>query len=115
MSQATLTINSRNYGAWSLRGWLLCKFAGLDFTVEVVDSNDPDARAELLLLSPSFLVPRLRHDELVIWDTLAIGEYLNETARRGPCSRPTPRPRHGAARCRARSTRASPTCAPRSR
>ena len=79
MSQATLTINSRNYGAWSLRGWLLCKFAGLDFTVEVVDNLDPDARAELLLLSPSFLVPRLRHDDLVIWDTLAIGEYLHES------------------------------------
>jgi glutathione S-transferase len=79
VTQATLTINSRNYGAWSLRGWLLCKFAGLDFTVEVVDSNDPDARAELLLLSPSFLVPRLRHDDLVIWDTLAIGEYLHES------------------------------------
>ncbi len=79
MSQATLTINSRNYGAWSLRGWLLCKFAGLDFTVEVVDSHDPDVRAELLLLSPSFLVPRLRHDDLVIWDTLAIAEYLHES------------------------------------
>jgi glutathione S-transferase len=78
VSQATLTINSRNYGAWSLRGWLLCKFAGLDFNVEVVDSHDPDARAELLLLSPSFLVPRLQHDDLVIWDTLAIGEYLHE-------------------------------------
>ena len=82
MSQATLTINSRNYGAWSLRGWLLCKFAGLDFTVEVVDSHDPDARAELLLLSPSFLVPRLRHNDLVIWDTLAIGEYLHESLSR---------------------------------
>jgi glutathione S-transferase len=79
VSQAILTINSRNYGAWSLRGWLLCKFAGLDFTVEVVDSQDPDARAELLLLSPSFLVPRLRHDDLVIWDTLAIAEYLHES------------------------------------
>jgi glutathione S-transferase len=79
VSQATLTINSRNYGAWSLRGWLLCKFAGLDFTVEVVDSQDPDVRAELLLLSPSFLVPRLRHDDLVIWDTLAIAEYLHES------------------------------------
>jgi glutathione S-transferase len=78
VSQATLTINSRNYGAWSLRGWLLCKFAGLDFAVEVVDSTDPDARAELLLLSPSFLVPRLQHDDLAIWDTLAIGEYLHE-------------------------------------
>ena len=82
MSQAVLTINSRNYGAWSLRGWLLCKFAGLDFTVEEVDSTDPATRAELLLLSPSFLVPRLQHDELVIWDTLAIGEYLQESVDR---------------------------------
>jgi glutathione S-transferase len=78
VSLATLTINSRNYGAWSLRGWLLCKFAGLDFTVEVIDSQDPDARAELLLLSPSFLVPRLSHDDLAVWDTLAMGEYLHE-------------------------------------
>jgi glutathione S-transferase len=78
VSLATLTINSRNYGAWSLRGWLLCKFAGLEFTVDVIDSHDPDARAELLLLSPSFLVPSLSHDNLTVWDTLALGEYLNE-------------------------------------
>lgn len=78
MSAAVLTINSRRYGAWSLRGWLLCRFAGLDFEVEVVDSDDPSSRAELLLLSPSFLVPALRHDGLTIWDTLAIAEYLNE-------------------------------------
>ena len=111
MSQATLTINSRNYGAWSLRGWLLCKFAGLDFTVEVVDSHDPDVRAELLLLSPSFLVPRLRHDDLVIWDTLAIAEYLHESHRTRRCSPTTRRRRPGAARCPARFTPASPTCA----
>ena len=78
MAQAVLTINSRNYGAWSLRGWLLCRFAGLDFTVETVDSTDPGARAELLLLSPSFLVPRLAHGDLVVWDTLAMAEYLHE-------------------------------------
>ena len=29
--KATLTIASKNYGSWSLRGWLLCKMAGLDF------------------------------------------------------------------------------------
>ena len=78
MSVAILTINSRNYGAWSLRGWLLCKFAGLPFTVEVIDSHDPGARAELLNLSPSFLVPRLTHDDLKVWDTLAMAEYLHE-------------------------------------
>lgn len=78
MDQAVLTINSRNYGAWSLRGWLLCQLAGLDFTVEEVDSHDPGVRAELLLLSPSFLVPRLTHGDLVVWDTLAMAEYLHE-------------------------------------
>jgi len=78
LSKATLTINSRNYGAWALRGWLLCKFAGLDFDVEVVDHQDPGVRDELLLLSPSFLVPGLTHDGLKVWDTLAIAEYLHE-------------------------------------
>jgi glutathione S-transferase len=78
MAQATLTIASKNYGSWSLRGWLLCKLAGLDFEEQQARSDDPSTRAELLLLSPSFLVPRLTHDDVKVWDTLAIAEYLNE-------------------------------------
>ena len=78
MAPATLTINSKNYGAWSLRGWLLCKMAGLEFEEHVLDNDDPDTRAELLLLSSSFLVPKLVHDGVTVWDTMAIGEYLNE-------------------------------------
>ncbi len=78
MSKPTLTISSRNYSSWSLRGWLLCTMAGLEFEVEQVPSDDPSARAELLLLSPSFLVPRLNHGRVAVWDTLAIGEYLHE-------------------------------------
>ena len=78
MTQAVLTINSRNYGAWSLRGWLLCRFAGLEFDVEVIDSRDPGVLAELLMQSPSLLVPRLAHGDLVVWNTLAIAEYLHE-------------------------------------
>ena len=78
MADATLTINSRNYGAWSLRGWLLCKMSGLEFDEDVLDNDDPDTRAELLLLSSSFLVPKLVHDGVTVWDTMAIGEYLNE-------------------------------------
>jgi glutathione S-transferase len=75
---ATLTISSKNYSSWSLRGWLLCRLAGLEFEEETVSSNDPATRAELLLLSPSFLVPALEHDGIKAWDTLAIAEYLNE-------------------------------------
>src|SRR5262245_60447608 len=78
MADATLTINSKNYGAWSLRGWLLCKMSGIDFEEHVLDNDDPDTRAELLLLSSSFLVPKLVHEGVVVWDTMAIGEYLNE-------------------------------------
>jgi glutathione S-transferase len=79
MAKATLTISSKNYSSWSLRGWLLTKFSGLDFEEEVVAPDDPSARAEILLLSPTILVPCLRHDGATIWDTLAIAEYLNET------------------------------------
>jgi glutathione S-transferase len=78
MSKATLTIASKNYGSWSLRGWLLCKMANLDFAEKNVSTDDPSTRAELLLLSPSFLVPRLVHDRMNVWDTLAIAEYLDE-------------------------------------
>ncbi|WP_370640782.1 MULTISPECIES: glutathione S-transferase family protein [Xanthobacter] len=75
---ATLTISSKNYSSWSLRGWLLCKMAGLAFEEERVPVDDPDAKAELLLLSPSFLVPRLVLDDITVWDTLAIGAILAE-------------------------------------
>src|SRR5215510_1587771 len=78
MAKATLTIAIKNYGSWSLRGWLLCRMAGLDFEERLVASDDPSTRAELLLLSPSFLVPCLTHNGIKIWDTLAIAEYLNE-------------------------------------
>ena len=80
MSSATLTISSKNYSSWSLRGWLLCRMAGLDFTEEPVAADDAGARQELLLLSPSVLVPRLTHDTVTVWDTLAIAEYLAEIA-----------------------------------
>ncbi len=79
MAKATLTISSKNYSSWSLRGWLLAKFSGLEFEESVTPPDDPSARAEILLLSPTILVPCLRHDGATIWDTLAIAEYLNET------------------------------------
>src|SRR5882762_1940899 len=78
MSSAVLTISSKNYGAWALRGWLMARFAGLDFTERVIPPDDPAMKAEILLLSSSIRVPCLEHDGARVWDTLAIGEYLNE-------------------------------------
>ena len=111
MAKAVLTISSKNYSSWSLRGWLLCKLAGLEFDEEVVSIDDPSARAELLLLSPSFLVPCLTHDGVRVWDTLAIAEYLAETSPRPGCCRPTGRRARTAGRSAARCIRASTICA----
>ncbi|EIZ79974.1 glutathione S-transferase [Novosphingobium sp. Rr 2-17] len=74
---AQLTISSKTYSAWSLRGWLLCRLAGLE-VVEKQVINDAANRAELLLLSPSVLVPRLTFAGASVWDTLAIAEFLHE-------------------------------------
>ena len=78
MAKPVLTISSKNYGAWSLRGWLMCKLAGLDFSEKVISPDDPAMKAEMLLLSSSMLVPSLQHGGVLVWDTLAIGEYLHE-------------------------------------
>jgi glutathione S-transferase len=97
MAKATLAIASKNYGSWSLRGGLLCKIAGIEFDEVMVSSDDPSTRAELLLLSPSFLVPCLTHDGIKIWDTLAIAEYLNV---RNPASGLLPKDRAARSHCR---------------
>ena len=75
---ASLTLSSKNYSSWSLRGWLLARFAGIEFTEVMVSPDDADARKELLLLSPSIRVPCLTHDGAKVWNTLAIAQYLNE-------------------------------------
>jgi glutathione S-transferase len=76
--RATLTLSSKNYSSWSLRGWLLARFAGLDFDEVMVPPDDADARKELLLLAPSILVPCLTHDGARNWNVMAIAYYLDE-------------------------------------
>lgn len=98
MARATLSISSKNYSSWSLRGWLLARFAGLDFEELSIPPDDADARKELLLLSPSILVPCLTHDGIKVWDTLAIAEYLNEVK---PKAGLLPAARSARAHCRA--------------
>jgi glutathione S-transferase len=75
---ATLTLSSKNYSSWSLRGWLMTRFAGLEFRELMVSPDDGDARKELLLLAPSIRVPCLEHEGAKVWNTLAIAQYLNE-------------------------------------
>ena len=80
MARTTLSLSSKNYSSWSLRGWLMTKLAGIEFDEVIVEPDNADARAEILLLSPSILVPCLTWQGIKVWDTLAIGEFLNEIA-----------------------------------
>jgi glutathione S-transferase len=98
MARSTLTLSSKNYSSWSLRGWLLARFSGLDFDEVMLAPDDPDAKAEMLLLAPSMLVPCLRHDGVTVWDTLAIAEYLAEIR---PDAGLLPADRAARAHCRA--------------
>ena len=66
MAKATLTISSKNYSFWSMYGWLLYRMMGLKFDEVVVCSEDSSTHTELPLLSPSFLMPCLRHEGATI-------------------------------------------------
>lgn len=78
IARATLTLSSKNYSSWSLRGWLLARFAGLDVEELIVPPDDAAARRELLLLAPSILVPCLTHEGAKSWNVMAIAYYLDE-------------------------------------
>ena len=73
-----LVIGNKKYSSWSLRGWLLARRAGVDFEEVLIPLYQPGSRAAVLAYSPSGLVPCLVDDDVVVWDSLAIAEYLND-------------------------------------
>ena len=75
---ATLYIGNRNYSTWSLRGWLLVRATGMPFSEKLVSLNDNEHAGVYKAFSPSGLVPCLVEDDLVVWDSMAIAEYLAE-------------------------------------
>ena len=75
----TLYIGNKNYSSWSLRGWLVAKLSGAPFREVMVSLRglaepNPENRA----FSPSARVPCLHDGDTVVWDSLAIAEYLAE-------------------------------------
>lgn len=77
-----LYIGNKNYSSWSMRPWVLLTQAGIAFEEVMVrfDSFDANStfKATLKAVSPTGKVPALVDGERVIWDTLAIAEYLAE-------------------------------------
>ena len=74
-----IVVGTKKWSTWSLRPWLALKRTGAPFTETVVTLREAEAtEAEIRKHSPSGLVPVLKHDGLVINDSLAICEYLAE-------------------------------------
>lgn len=80
MPLPTLVIGNYNYSSWSLRPWIALRMAGVEFQVERIPLYQPDSRARILAHSAAGTVPVLKHDGLVLWESLAICEYAAELA-----------------------------------
>lgn len=77
-----LFIGNKNYSTWSMRPWILLTQAGISFQEHVIqfDSFEPESefKTEILKLNPTGKVPALVNGDLVVWDSLAICEYIAE-------------------------------------
>ena len=78
MTGLTLYVGNKNYSSWSMRPWMAMTAAGIDFEEVVIPfdfaAGNPDIRA----VSPTGRVPLLRHGDLLVWESLAIIEYVAE-------------------------------------
>jgi len=72
-----LHITNKNYSSWSLRPWVLMRALGIPFS-EQLHRFTPGAADDFRAISPSGRVPWLVDGETVVWDSLAIAEYLAE-------------------------------------
>lgn len=78
--QAKLYVGNRNYSSWSIRGSLLVRQSGIDCEEIVIPLDTEESKARIAAVSPSGRVPVLHYGEIVVWDSLAIAEFLHELA-----------------------------------
>jgi glutathione S-transferase len=71
-----LIIGNKNYSSWSLRPWLAMKSAAIAFEETLISLEAPDFKARVTAVSPAGRVPVLIDGEVLVWESLAILEYL---------------------------------------
>jgi glutathione S-transferase len=74
-----LIIANKAYSSWSMRPWIAMKANGLDFQETVICLGQPETAAEIAKYSAGGKVPVLRHGAVMVWESLAIIEYLADT------------------------------------
>jgi len=76
-----LVIGNKNYSSWSMRPWVLMKGLGIEFDERKISFNlgwTTGFKQAVAAISPAARVPVLIDEGFVVWDTLAIVEYLHE-------------------------------------
>jgi glutathione S-transferase len=73
-----LVIGNRNYSSWSLRAWLPLARSGVEFETVLLPLDTSEFADRIGEYSPTGRVPVLWHEGQCVWDSLAIGEYINE-------------------------------------
>ena len=81
MTGLTLYIGSKRFSSWSLRPWLALKHTEAAFEEVLIPLRQADTQARIAAISPSGRVPVLKHGSIVVWDSLAICEYLADNFR----------------------------------
>ncbi|HYB54758.1 MAG TPA: glutathione S-transferase family protein [Alphaproteobacteria bacterium] len=79
MADIVIVIGNKNTSSWSLRGWLALKATGVPFEEINVRLSRPETKAEILSHGGGPTVPILKHKGTVVWETLAICEFLAES------------------------------------
>ncbi len=79
MTKPLLIIGNKNYSSWSLRPYMALAQAGIPFDEKLIHFGDPKFREKVSRYSNAGLVPVLRHNGIVIWESLSILEYIAET------------------------------------
>jgi glutathione S-transferase len=74
----TLVIGNKAWSSWSLRPWLMMKVAAIPFEEVHEGLRRPDTKTRLLAHSPAGTAPVLKNGSEVVWESLAILEYLHE-------------------------------------